>query len=144
MKRSVTFSLEEEKITKLADICNARGLNRNAVIETLLKEWLKDEETETIEIITCNICGAKYSSKLNVCPSCEEQKIKNKELFDQKIAETEKTRKIENITIDLMDLTRRKEYLERHLELGQAQQSEIDEVIKKIEAKQKELAEVKL
>jgi hypothetical protein len=143
MKRSVTFSLEEDNVSKLSDTCNNKGLNRNAVIDALINEWVQTEAIETISIISCDVCGSKYSERLKVCPSCEDKKIKDIEALSRKRDDSFRTAEMEKLNIDLIEMHHRKEYLMKHLLLGHAQQSEIDVVDEQIKRTTDRIEEMK-
>jgi len=143
MKMSKSFSLESNNLSEFLSLCENNDLNANAVVETLIKEWLKEQRLQKVDMIVCDICASKYSSVLNACPKCEEQKIKNKELLIRKRDEDFRAAEMEKLNMDLIEMHHRKEYLMKHLILGQAQQCEVDMVDEQIKRTTDRIEEMK-
>jgi len=75
MKTTKSFSIESEVLRVFFDTCENKKLNHNAVIEVLLKTWVKDAELMSVKLIICPDCGAEYSEILNRCPNCVNQQV---------------------------------------------------------------------
>jgi uncharacterized protein YaaR (DUF327 family) len=96
MKVSKSFSITQEKLIKYLIYCEKNSIDPNQNIEKYM-----DKVTEDANIfITCQKCGANYTSKLAKCPACDLNLMKVDE-------EKEKEKKIQYYNDQISKLTKR-------------------------------------
>jgi len=68
MKTSITFSVEMETVSKFISECKKLSKDKNKTIQRLMGNWL---DINKAKLLTCSICNANYSDRIQECPQCK-------------------------------------------------------------------------
>lgn len=68
MKVAKSFSIDNKLWNLLIDRSSKTGLKPSVIVSKALEKYFSESE---YKVITCPVCGALYSNKLEKCPNCE-------------------------------------------------------------------------
>lgn len=81
---SKTISMMPGLMHKVAQDAEGKGISFSKQIENCVREYyttiqrIKEKEGE---LVACDNCNSKYSSKLDNCPNCEDPEIEAEEIL---------------------------------------------------------------
>lgn len=87
MKQSRTYSLTQEIADAFDALAVVKGTTRNALLEHVMTEYLKQQQKATESMIECADCGKSYPKRYGDCPYCEEiirEKMREKQLLEER------------------------------------------------------------
>ena len=109
-------------------------------------------EQEEIKLITCDKCGAQYSSKLNMCPQCAQKELeeferKRKEEEQRKIKDDQRSKieqQIKSIEFDikLIEKAKLRHETDKQLDLVKKDNAKIKELQKQLKKLKTQLSKL--
>lgn len=83
MKTQLNLYISIDVVKKLKEEAEKKGFVTSYYVEKMLRNELFGSDYK-YSMMECNKCNAKYSSKINFCPSCAEKEIKQSNLKIEK------------------------------------------------------------
>lgn len=150
MKITLSFSVEQTLASSFIKVCADKKINKNRIIESALMAVI--EKNRKYELIDCNECGARYSSKFENCPVCEandlakkqENEAKNREIIEKQHEKDLKHERLFKEQIDLIDQVRNAEYTLNRLRGEEGREEQIKKIENEVTVARKRLEEINI